>query len=70
MTKLVPFATKKGLRQGDPLSPILFNIAIDMLKVLLDKAPESGLITGLTPDLVDGTFACYNMQKAPFFVSR
>ena len=64
MTKLVPFATKKGLRQGDPLSPILFNIAIDMLKVLLDKAPESGL----TPDLVDVTFACYNMQMAPFFV--
>lgn len=25
-----------------------------MLKVLLDEAPESGLITGLTPDLVDG----------------
>ena len=48
------FQTLKGLRQGDPLSPILFNIDADMLAILINRAKEEGLVTGIVPHLVDG----------------
>ena len=34
------FQTKKSLRQGDPLPPILFNIVGDMLSILITRATE------------------------------
>jgi hypothetical protein len=48
------FQTKKGVRQGDPLSPILFNIIVDMLAILIQRAKEDGQVGGLIPHLVDG----------------
>lgn len=48
------FQTLKGLRQGDPMSPILFNIVADMLTVLIGRAKEKGQVGGLIPHLVDG----------------
>ena len=48
------FQTKKGLRQGDPLSPILFNIVADMLAVMIERAKYDELIDGVIPHLVDG----------------
>ena len=32
------FTTHKGVRQGDPFSPLLFNIAADRLACMIQKA--------------------------------
>ena len=47
------FQTKNGLRQGDLLSPILFNVVADMLAILIARAKKDGQIDGLIPHLVD-----------------
>ena len=48
------FQTHKGMRQGDPMSLILFNIVVDMLAILIGRAKEAGQVGGLVPHLVDG----------------
>ena len=48
------FQTKKGLRQGDSVSPMLFNIVADMLAVMIERAKVDGQIDGIVNHLVDG----------------
>jgi hypothetical protein len=48
------FQTRKGVRQGDPLLPILFNIVVDMLAILITRAKDVGLFRGVIPHLVNG----------------
>ena len=40
------FHASRGLRQGDPLSPFLFIIVVDMLGRLIDVARDKGVIEG------------------------
>ncbi|WVZ53334.1 hypothetical protein U9M48_004295 [Paspalum notatum var. saurae] len=47
------FQTRKGLRQGDPLSPILFNIVADMLAIIINRVKNEGQVNGAIPHLVD-----------------
>ena len=39
------FLSKRGVRQGDPFSPLLFVLATDMLQSILNKAMMTGLIS-------------------------
>jgi hypothetical protein len=48
------FQTKKCLRQGDPLSHLLFNLVADMLNLLISRAKEGGQFNGLVPHLIEG----------------
>ena len=41
------------MRQGDPVSPFLFNIAAECLCKMVLQAQTNGLIDGLASDLVD-----------------
>jgi hypothetical protein len=48
------FRNGRGVRQGDPLSPLLFDFVVDALSETLDKAKAAGHIRGLVHHLIPG----------------
>jgi hypothetical protein len=42
------------VRQGDPLSPILFDFMVDSLAAIINKARAAGHVKGLVPHLIPG----------------
>uniref|UniRef100_A0A8I6WLN0 Reverse transcriptase domain-containing protein n=1 Tax=Hordeum vulgare subsp. vulgare TaxID=112509 RepID=A0A8I6WLN0_HORVV len=48
------FVGGKGLKQGDPISPILFNLVADVFSKMLIKASSCGLISGLLNNIIPG----------------
>lgn len=61
------FKPGKGLRQGDHLSPILFNLVADIFSRMLMKAARANLISGVLPDLEPGGLLVYNMLTILFY---
>lgn len=51
------FVNYKGARQGDPLSPMLFNLAAEVLTKMVLKGQRNNMFTGLASDLVENGLA-------------
>ncbi|XP_010230205.1 uncharacterized protein LOC104582388 [Brachypodium distachyon] len=61
-----PFLHHRGLRQGDPLSRMLFILAIDPLQVILRRAEEVGLIQPVGARPVRCRISLYNNDAGIF----
>jgi hypothetical protein len=59
------FISHKGVRHGDPLSPLLFNIVAGVLTRMMLSAQQNNLIIGLVDNLVPKALLFCNMQMTP-----
>ena len=62
------FQTKKGIRQGEPLSPTLFNIVAYMLTVMIGRGKEDGQLRVLSHTLLMVDCLSFNMQTTQLFL--
>jgi len=61
-----PIKHRKGLRQDDPLSPMLFIIAMDPIQRILDRATTQGLLTPIGADPIKIRRSLYADDAALF----
>jgi hypothetical protein len=51
---LESIVTDQGLRQGDPIAPLIFNCVVDVFSRMFVQGTNSGLIRGLCPNFIPG----------------
>ena len=56
------------MRQGDPLSPLLFDFVVEALSAILDKAVLAGHLTGLASHLIPGGISHLQYADDTFIV--
>jgi hypothetical protein len=61
-----PIRHGRGLRQGDPLSPMLFILAMDPLQRMLEKATQAGLLTPIGAEPIKFRTSLYADDAALF----
>jgi hypothetical protein len=60
------FASYKGVRQGDPFAPSLFNLVVNSLSKMIHLAQQSGKILGLASHFVDSGCAVLQIPYCLF----
>jgi hypothetical protein len=51
------FTIHKGVRQGEPLSPLLFNFVVHVLTRMVLSAQQHGLVIGMIDHLISNSVA-------------
>jgi Reverse transcriptase (RNA-dependent DNA polymerase) len=66
------FQCKRGLRQGEPLLPFLFDLVTDILCQIMNRGTTLNLIQGLGPTMSNGHKYCHFLYADDiiFFTSR
>jgi hypothetical protein len=62
------FTPHKGVRQGDHFSPLLFNIVVDGLACLIQKAQDEGILKGLIPHIIRNGCCCLQYADDTIFL--